>query len=172
MGGVLTKLRREKPHAVTMAAASKSKMENFSIAPHPSRISLRSTLVAALLMLAANFAIGMIVATAYQLFVGELGWSVEEYTAMGGGWGLLVGGGFAAITGFLTDKVGRRRVAAIAAIALAAAWAVFGQLESLWTEPWLVYALGFYAEACQAVWSVALIVLCMDLSWPRIAASP
>ncbi len=133
--------------------------------------SLRSTLVAALLMLAANFAIGMIVATAYQLFVGELGWSVEEYTAMGGGWGLLVGGGFAAITGFLTDKVGRRRVAAIAAIALAAAWAVFGQLESLWTEPWLVYALGFYAEACQAVWSVALIVLCMDLSWPRIAAS-
>lgn len=133
--------------------------------------SLRSTLVAAVLMLGATFAIGIIVATGNALFVGELGWEIDEYTAIGGGWGLVVGGGCAAVTGYLTDKIGRRRVAAFAAIALAAGWFTFALLQAYWTEPWLVYALGFYAEACQAIWSVALIALCMDLSWPRIAGS-
>ncbi|HEU4613444.1 MAG TPA: MFS transporter [Kofleriaceae bacterium] len=133
--------------------------------------SLRSTVVATLLMLGANFAIGMIVATGYQLFIGKLGWGVDDYTAIGGGWGLGVGCACAAGTGFLTDRFGRRRVAAIASCALALGWIAFSQLESYWAKTWFVYAVGFYSEACQAIWSVALIALCMDVSWPRVAGS-
>src|SRR5690606_20061359 len=76
--------------------------------------SLRSTVVATLLMLGANFAIGTIVVTGYKLFIDRLGWGVDEYTAISGGWGLAVGCACAAATGFLTDRFGRRRVAAIA----------------------------------------------------------
>lgn len=133
--------------------------------------SLRSTIVTALVMLGATFAIGTVVATGYRLFVGTLGWEVDEYTAIGGGWGLVVGGVCAALTGYATDRFGRRRVAAVASCALAVGWLVFAAMKGFWTEPWVVYALGFYAEACQAIWSVALIALCMDVSWPRIAGS-
>jgi MFS transporter, PAT family, beta-lactamase induction signal transducer AmpG len=133
--------------------------------------SLRSTIFAALLLLGGNFAIGMINATAYQLFIGELHWEVDEYTAITGGWGLLVGGGCAAITGYLADKVGRRRIAAIASCALAAGWLFFALMKSSWDEPLLVYAMGFYETATQAILSVSLMTLCMDLSWPRIAGS-
>jgi len=133
--------------------------------------SLRSTLVTAVLMLASNLAIAILVVAGNQLFIGKLGWKVDEYTAIGGGWGLAVGGTFAAVTGYISDKLGRRRVAAVASIALAAGWTTFALVPGYWTEPWLVYALGFYAEACQAVWVVSLIALAMDVSWPRIAGS-
>ena len=133
--------------------------------------SLRSTIVAALLMLSMNFAIGMIAATGNPLFIGTLKWSVEDYAGLVGGWALLIGGVFAANGGYLTDRFGRRRVAMIASCALAAGWVVFALLRDSWTDKTLVYAFGFYATACMATLSVALIAMCMDLSWPRIAAS-
>jgi len=133
--------------------------------------SLRSTLVAAVLMLGATFASGMMVATGYELFIGRLGWTNEDFSAIGGGWGLVVGGGCAAITGFLTDKVGRRRVAAIAALGLAAGWIAAAALRDHWTEHWFVWVMGLYAEACLAIWSTSLIALSMDLAWPRIGGS-
>lgn len=133
--------------------------------------SLRSALVAALLVLGANFATGVITATAPALFVGELGWSYVAYTSISGGWGFAVGCTAAAITGVLTDRFGRRRVAVVASCALAAGWIAFALLDAQWTDRSFVYALGLYEGACQAVLSVALISLCMDLSWPRIAGS-
>ncbi len=133
--------------------------------------SLRSTLVAALLMLCATFATGIIIPTATQLFVGELKWNPASYTAIGGGWGLVVAAGCAAITGFLTDKLGRRRVAAVASCALGAAYLASGLLTSYWTEHWFVWLMGLYVEASLSIWSVALIALAMDLAWPRVAGS-
>src|SRR5262249_42867580 len=108
---------------------------------------------------------------AYQLFVGKLHWEVDEYVAIGGGWGLVVAGGCAALTGYLTDKVGRRRVAAIASCMLGLGWIGFAQLEPYWAAHRLVKAFGIYAESCQAIWVTALIALCMDLTWPRIAGA-
>jgi len=133
--------------------------------------SLRSSIAAALLMLGANLATGVMIATGVQLFVGKLGWSYVAYTSITGGWGLAVGCTCAAITGYLTDRFGRRRIAAIASLALAAGWVGFALAESYWTSRTLIYALGFYEGACQAILAVALISLCMDLSWPRIAGS-
>jgi PAT family beta-lactamase induction signal transducer AmpG len=133
--------------------------------------SLRSTLIAAVLMLGAFFASGMINATAVRLFVNTLHWNIDEYAAIGGGWALVVGGACAATTGFLTDKLGRKRVAAVASCGLAAVWLVSALLPSYWTQHWFVWTMGLFAEGCLSIMSVALFALAMDLSWPRIAGS-
>jgi MFS transporter, PAT family, beta-lactamase induction signal transducer AmpG len=133
--------------------------------------SVRSTIVAALLMLVANFAIGCVAANGYELFIGRLGWTYDELAVITGGWGLVVGGVCAGLTGFLVDKLGRRTVAAIACCALAAGWITFSQLESHWDNHTLVYVAAFWEGAWQAIVSVALISLCMDLSSPKVAGS-
>jgi PAT family beta-lactamase induction signal transducer AmpG len=133
--------------------------------------SLRSTLVAAMLTLGATFAAGMLNPTGIKLFVGTLGWNIDDFTAISGGWGLVVGGVAAAVSGFLADKVGRRRIAAIASCMLATGWFVSALMRSYWTEHWFVWVIGLYAEGCLAIWSVSLFAIAMDLSWPRIAGS-
>ncbi|HEX5062069.1 MAG TPA: MFS transporter, partial [Kofleriaceae bacterium] len=133
--------------------------------------SLRSTLIAVLLTLGSTFAVGMIQPVAIKLFVSTLHWKLEDYGAISGGWGLVVGGVCAAITGFLADKLGRRRVAAVASCGLAVGWLVAAQMKPYWTEHWFVWVLGLYAEGCVAIWQVSLFAIAMDLSWPRIAGS-
>ena len=133
--------------------------------------SLRSTLAAALFVLAASLAIGMTTATAYLLFIGELKWTPKAYSNISGGWGLAIGCAAASVTGFITDHLGRRAVAAGAGIALAIGWFAFAMLEDYWTSRALIYAFGFYQGAFTAVFTVALIAMCMDLSAPKIAGS-
>lgn len=137
----------------------------------PQAFSLRSTLVAALVMLASNFATGLIMPTSVKLFVGELGWKHEDYTAISGGVGLVVGCAFALAAGVFVDRVGRRRVAAIATCALGAGWAAFALIDDYWSSTTVAYGLGMFTAACQATATVALIAMCMDLSWPCIAGT-
>jgi PAT family beta-lactamase induction signal transducer AmpG len=133
--------------------------------------SLRSTLVAAVMMLASNFAIGCITGTGYNLFVRTLGWDPKAYTTITGGWGLAVGGAAAASTGWIVDRFGRRRVAAIASVMLAAGWLVFALLRDYWGVHELAYITGFWEATWTAVFTVALIAMCMDLSWTKIGGS-
>lgn len=133
--------------------------------------SLRSTLVAALLMLGSNLAIGTVVATGFGLFVGELGWKPDDYTNITGGWGLLVGGACAGLAGFAADKVGRRRLAAIASFGLALGWFAFALCRPYWHDHALVYVFGLWEACWTSIVSVALIALSMDLSWPRVGGS-
>ncbi|HUS33020.1 MAG TPA: MFS transporter [Kofleriaceae bacterium] len=144
---------------------------NQTIAGLGEAFSLRSTVVCALLMLCANFAIGCVSANGYELFIGRLGWSYDQLAVITGGWGLLVGAVCAASTGFLVDKLGRRTVAAIACCALAGGWITFSQLEPYWHSHTLIYIAGFWEGAWQSIVSVALIALCMDLSSPKVAGS-
>ena len=133
--------------------------------------SLRSTIVCALLMLSATFAIGVISSNSYPLFINKLGWTYSQLAVITGGLGLVVGGVCAAATGFLVDVFGRRTVAAVASFALAAGWIAFSQLEPHWGNHTLVYVAAFWEAAWQAVWLVALYSLCMDLSSPKVAGS-
>lgn len=133
--------------------------------------SLRSTAVAVPLMLGMNFAIGVIGTMGFNLFINKLGWTNDELARLSGGWGFLVGGTCAAITGFLCDKLGRKPVAAAASIMLAVGWIGFSSLTQYWHSHTFVYFAGFYDAGCSAIMSVALIALCMDLSWPRVAGS-
>jgi len=133
--------------------------------------SLRSNLVAAVLMLISTFAVGIVGATGFKLFVTELGWDYHAYTGISGGWGLLVGGTVAMSAGPIVDRLGPRRIAFAASVLLAGGWAAFAMLEPHWRETWLVYASGLYGEGCVAITQVALIALCMELSWPKIGGS-
>lgn len=133
--------------------------------------SVRSSLVAVLVMLGMNFAIGVLVATGYQLYVGTLGWTYTDYTALTGGWALGVGGAAAAATGFFVDRFGRKTVAAVASCLMAVGWIVFAQLREHWVDRELVWASGLFTQAMLATMSVALIAMCMDLSWDKVGGS-
>lgn len=133
--------------------------------------SLRSTLVAAVLVLGAHFAIGVVAATGPALFVGSLQWKPEAYTAITGGWGLAVGGIAAALTGRLVDRWGRRRIAALASCALGAGWIVFAFARGSWTDPVFIYTVALYEAAMTGIVAVSVIAICMDLSWTKIGGS-
>ncbi len=132
---------------------------------------LRSAILGAALMLYANIAIGMMTAIATVLFVQELGWSQTEYVQITGGPGLALGLGGSVLGGFLADKVGHRRLAAIAAGTLALFWFGFAAAEAWWTNRTFIYALFLVEPLCQSVMTVSLFALCMDISWPKIAAT-
>lgn len=133
--------------------------------------SLRSTLVAAVLMLGMSFAIGTVTATGYALFVGFLQWEPKDYTALTGGTALVIGGIAAALTGMLTDRFGRRRIAAIASVGLAIGWCAFALLRGHWHDVALMKLFAYYQATLAAVLTVSLIAIAMDLSWMRIGGS-
>jgi PAT family beta-lactamase induction signal transducer AmpG len=135
--------------------------------------SLRSALVMVMLLLVVQLASGLLQATGYKLFIEHLGWSYEDYSELSGGWGLLVGCAFAASAGVITDRFGRRAVAAIACCALACSWTLFAAARGWgwWQSHTYVYVSGMIEVALQATLSVALIALSMDLSYPAIGGS-
>jgi PAT family beta-lactamase induction signal transducer AmpG len=158
----------EPPRAHVITSSAKEILRGLEQA-----FSLRSPLVAALLLLIIQISTGMLAATGYKLFIEELHWKYDEYAELSGGWALLVGGGVAGSAGLLVDKVGRRRIAAIAGCTLAAGWILFaaGRDWGLWESRTYVYVSGLLETGMQAMLSVALITLSMDLSWPKIAAT-
>jgi PAT family beta-lactamase induction signal transducer AmpG len=133
--------------------------------------SVRSALVTVVLMLGMSFANGMLSAIGYPLFVRTLDWTYKDYTALTGGWSLAVGGAAAAATGFLVDRFGRKTIAAAASCAMAAGWIAFALARDHWDSRELVWASGLYTQAMLATMTVALIALCMDLSWDKIGGS-
>lgn len=133
--------------------------------------SLRSSLVAVVLMLAMNVSSGLLSAVSYPLFIHELHWTYNEFARLSGGGALAVGGLVAVGTGFVVDRFGRRAVAAFAAWAMAAGWVAFALLEPHWSVRELVWASSLYQTACQGMLSVALVTMCMDLSWERVGGT-
>jgi PAT family beta-lactamase induction signal transducer AmpG len=159
------------PSAVLRSGAPPQQSLDATLSGLGEAFSFRSTIVCAVLMLTGSFAIGVISANSYPLFINRLGWTFDELAVITGGWGLVVGGVCAGLTGFLLDRFGRRAIAAIATCALAAGWFTFSQLEPHWTNHTLVYVAAFWEAAWQAIWLVSLYALCMDLSSPKVAGS-
>lgn len=133
--------------------------------------SVRSALVMALLMLTVNTCLGLLTANAVVLYTQELHWTPEKYAGLIGALGLVAGVGGSVLGGVLADVVGRKRLAAMASIAMAAGWLVFGKATSLWHEDAFVYPLAIYEVLCTSVMTVSLFGLCMDVAWPKIGAS-
>ncbi len=131
----------------------------------------RAAAIGGVLVIAINIASGVMTALSPILFVQHLDWNVTDYVQLTGGPGLVVGLLGSVLGGFLADKVGHRRLAAIASIALAASWLVWAALAAWWTDHRLVFALFAIEPLCQSVMTVAVFALCMDISWPRIAAT-
>jgi PAT family beta-lactamase induction signal transducer AmpG len=132
---------------------------------------LRSPALAALLMLLALAAGGMLSVIAPVLFMQGLHWDPADYSVLAGGPSLLIGALGASISGVLADKVGHRRQVAIATIAMGSVWLVFGLGAAWWTRDWFCYPLVALEPFMQGFLVVSLWTLCMDCSVPRTAAT-
>ncbi len=133
--------------------------------------SVRSALVTGVMMLTVNMALGMLTANGFALFIQELQWSPEKYTSLTGGFGLACGFAGAVSGGFLSDLIGRKRLAAIASLSLAGGWLAFGLLTRLWNDDFFIYGLAMFEAFAAAVLTVTMFALCMDVSWARVGAS-
>ncbi|MBA2542930.1 MAG: MFS transporter [Deltaproteobacteria bacterium] len=133
--------------------------------------TIRSTFVVALLVLGLNVALGVLYIAAVGLYVGELEWTQTEYTDLVGGLGLFAGFGGSLLGGFLADIVGRRRLIAIASIGMAIGWLIFAAARPLWEYEAVIYALAIWETTCTSVMIVSVFALCMEVSWPRVAAT-
>ena len=158
----------EPPRAIVEAGRAKEIVSGLAQV-----FSLRSPLVMVALLLVVQLSSGMLQATGYKLFIEHLQWKYDDYAELSGGWGLLVGCVFAGSTGLITDRLGRRSIAAFACIGLACSWTLFAVARSWgwWESHTYVYVSGMLETALQATLSVSLIALSMDLSWPKIAGS-
>lgn len=133
--------------------------------------SIRSAFLMAALMLSIHLALGVLTANAYALFTQELNWTAEDYSEVTGGWGLLAGLCGSIIGGALADVLGRRRLIAMASIAMGLGWLAFGLLEAQWENHEFVYTLAMFETACTSMMVVGLFALCMDVAYPPIGAS-
>lgn len=133
--------------------------------------AVRSALVMALLMITINVALGVLTANSFVLYTQQLGWSAEKYTGMIGLLGPLAGLGGSVIGGFLADLIGRKRLAALASIGMAAGWLVFGKLTGYWHTDAFIYPMAIFEVLCTSIMTVTLFALCMDVAWPAIGAS-
>jgi MFS transporter, PAT family, beta-lactamase induction signal transducer AmpG len=155
-----------------------------SNAPPPSRMPLgkivrsfadvfasRSAAVTILVMLSCLFAQGIITVSSSVLYTQTLGWSSQKYTSLVGGWGLLAGGLSAAAGGFVADAVGPKKLAIIAAMAMGGGWLIFSLNEGRWTDDSFIYTMSIWETGAQAMLSVSLFAVCMQVSYPAIGAS-
>jgi PAT family beta-lactamase induction signal transducer AmpG len=133
--------------------------------------SLRSTIIAAVLALAMLFASGVVTANAFRLFSQHDVLKRVDYSLISGFLAPLAGFLGALLCSVLVERVGHRRMAGIASIAMAFGWAVFGLLPYMWPNDVFVYTLALWEPFFQAVMSVSLFAVFMDVSWPRVGAS-
>ncbi len=132
---------------------------------------LRSPSLCALLMLLALISVGLLSVIAPVLFMQDLKWDQADYSVLAGGPGLLVGALGSSITGPLADKLGHRRLVAIATIVMGSVWVVFALGKAWWTTNWFCYALIALEPFTQGILIVSLWTLCMDNSVPKTAAT-
>ena len=75
------------------------------------------------------------------------------------------------VGGFFADRVGHRRLAAIASITLAVIWVAFALIEPWWQIRAAVIPFMLLEQFLIAAMSVSLWALLMDVSTPAIAAT-
>lgn len=131
----------------------------------------RSAAMTILVMLSCLFAQGIITVSSTVLYTQTLGWSSHKYTSLVGGWGLVAGGLSAASGGFVADLIGPRRLAIIATLAMGAGWLIFSLNEGRWTDDSFIYTMSLWETTAQAMLSVSLFAVCMQVSFPAIGAS-
>ncbi|MEJ7603244.1 MAG: MFS transporter [Kofleriaceae bacterium] len=131
--------------------------------------SLRSTMLAAVLALALNFASGIVTANAFRLFPQQL--THVDYSLISGLLAPFAGFAGSIACSLLVERVGHRKMAAIGSLAVAAGWLVFGLGEAYWGSDVFLYVLALWEPVFQAIMTVSMFAVFMDASWPRVGAS-
>ena len=133
--------------------------------------SLRAPLLGAVMMLLVQTAVGVAIAVNPGLFTKELGWTTEAYAAVAGGYGVALAIGGALFGGLLLAHFGRRRILAVAIALVSAVLISFGVFSGLWEDRTFAMAYLIALPTCTSLLQVVLFAVCMDLSWPKVAAS-
>ena len=133
--------------------------------------TVRSTLVGA--FFAATIQVGTIVLSVVGVvfIIQGIGWSDTEYSQISGGPGLIAGASGAVFGGYLADKVGLRRMIAVAGLLMAGTWVLFALSPTLWPSKAFVTGIILAESASSGVLSAGLFALFMGISWPRVAAT-
>lgn len=131
----------------------------------------RESLAAALVAVLALLPSGILAPVANVLFIGDLGWTKEEYVGISGTLGVWAGLGGSILGGFLADWAGPRRLAGLSALLLGAMIAAFGLLEPWWSSRGLLVAYLVVESGLLAVLNVSLFALFMSIASPRVAAT-
>ena len=144
---------------------------------------VRSTLVAGILAISTRLGTGVLTAVGVDFYIKELNWTQQQYTSIQGGIGVFAGLTGSVLGGFLADKVGHKRLAAIASALIGCLWIGFALAESYWRNSFDVNVFStqisidpvsvmlVLQEFLTAVFSVALFAVFMTVSWPKVAAT-
>jgi len=141
--------------------------------------TLRSTLLAGAVGFTIFIASGILSPITKVLFIQDLGWERIEFTDIEGGYGIVLGLAGAIAGGFLADRFGAKRIAAIGSIVLAFSYATFGLASpDSGIIPWFdwtnrpVVITYILAETWMAsMISASLFAMYMTVSWPKVAAT-
>ncbi len=133
--------------------------------------AMQSAVLGIFVMLLANVGMAVVITYSNVLFTQQLGWTGSEYAQLGGGPGLAAGLVGSLVGGFLADRVGHRRLAALATLGIAGYYLMWAGLASHWSSHAFVYSVFWLEPFLAGVMTVSLFALCMDISWSAIAAS-
>jgi PAT family beta-lactamase induction signal transducer AmpG len=135
-------------------------------------LSHRTT--AMLVLVAATYAMaeGLYDPLTVEFFVQKLGWSAERFAAAQGTLGV-IGELIGALTGgYLCDRIGRRKIARLGLLLMAAALLTFALTSVWWEGSWYPHVLLLPAfKGTLAFTTVSLFSLYMKVSWTRAAAT-
>ena len=132
---------------------------------------LRSPILAAVMMLVQSIASGVLAAVAPVLFMKHLGWTPQAYSELTGGPGLFIGFLGSMTAGAVADKVGHRRLAALACLVLGAGWMTFALGQAWWTDHRFIWGLAIIEPLAQSMMIVASWSVCMNVSLKQTAAT-
>jgi PAT family beta-lactamase induction signal transducer AmpG len=133
--------------------------------------SRRSPILGAGLALTSQIGLGVITAVSTVLLMQELGWKQEEYGQMVGGLPLLFGLAGSVGGGFIADRVGHRKMIALACLLIGLNWIVFAWAKPLWPDRTFIVSITCAQELFFGILSASLFALFMSVSWPRVAAT-
>jgi len=133
--------------------------------------SLRSTRLAALLAIGVLAGTTLLSIVSKKLILGNLKWSMEDYSVWITGFGYFFALGGSLLGGVLADLFTARRVAGVATVALGIVWVSFALLEPQWGNRSMIIGYAFAEQFCIGVMTVSLAAIFMGVSWPAIAAT-
>ena len=130
----------------------------------------KSAWLAAVFAALLKIPIGIISVVLVVLTIQRLGWTKEEYDIVMSvtNW---FGLGGALAGGFLADRFGVRRVAAVTSLATAAVWLAFGLLSSFWTSKTIFKIFLCTHELLVSVLAVACFAMFMGIAAKKVAAT-
>ncbi|MEE2682084.1 MAG: MFS transporter [Planctomycetota bacterium] len=167
---------RTSGHLVEAAGAVEERSANASFLTLVLRLIRSFGHVNTLLAVALAFLVwipnGMTYPVGLVLFMNDLGWEQLEYSNLTGTWGIgaallgSVGGGF------IADRIGARKLAAIAVTVYAALFCVPGACPIVWLEQdWFASSWIVVTDLVQGTLSVSLFAIFMSVSWKIVAAT-